>query len=366
MKVLLLGEFSGLHKYLKEGLLENGAEVTLAANGDGWKQINGADLPLFYAWKGWHKPVRKVYHRLIHPYQIAKQFQGFDVVQAINPHLYHDLIDADLVCRIADQNGLFSLCSAGDDATTVEAYKRNFLDYYVYDLEKKPLDVFDEKTASGRRHIKTDKRIIDRADIIVPSCYEYYKAYESCRNAYKGVIPFPINSRSIEYRENIVKDKVVFFHGVNRELAKGTPYIREALEMLRDRYPNDVEIVIDGHLPFDRYLDVMSRANVVIDQCMGYSYGINTCVSMAQGKVTCAGNRKEMQEKVGVLPPIVGIRPDPLQILEQLKWILENRHRITDIGQQSRRFVEEQHDHVKIAGRYIQAWKSTGKLSNVP
>ena len=37
MKILLMGEFSGFYLNLKQGLQELGAEVTLAANGDGWK-----------------------------------------------------------------------------------------------------------------------------------------------------------------------------------------------------------------------------------------------------------------------------------------------------------------------------------------
>lgn len=48
MKVLLLGEFSGLYRYLKQGLLELGIDTTLAANGDLWKNIGGADFPLFH------------------------------------------------------------------------------------------------------------------------------------------------------------------------------------------------------------------------------------------------------------------------------------------------------------------------------
>ena len=44
MKVLLLGEFSGLYKYLYDGLKEIGVDVIWASNGDGWKKIGGADI----------------------------------------------------------------------------------------------------------------------------------------------------------------------------------------------------------------------------------------------------------------------------------------------------------------------------------
>ena len=44
MKILLLGEFSSLHKYLKEGLISLGHNVSLASSGDGWKKIGGSDV----------------------------------------------------------------------------------------------------------------------------------------------------------------------------------------------------------------------------------------------------------------------------------------------------------------------------------
>ena len=48
VKVLLLGEFSSLHRYLKDGLMMLGnVDVKLFANGDSWKKIGGSDAPLF-------------------------------------------------------------------------------------------------------------------------------------------------------------------------------------------------------------------------------------------------------------------------------------------------------------------------------
>lgn len=38
MRVLFLGEFSGLYKYIVEGLTANGIDVDLYANGDHWKK----------------------------------------------------------------------------------------------------------------------------------------------------------------------------------------------------------------------------------------------------------------------------------------------------------------------------------------
>ena len=47
MRVLLMGEFSGLFTNLKNGLLELGVDCRLASIGDGWKEIPGSDMPLY-------------------------------------------------------------------------------------------------------------------------------------------------------------------------------------------------------------------------------------------------------------------------------------------------------------------------------
>ncbi|MEY2922393.1 MAG: hypothetical protein RL108_1015, partial [Bacteroidota bacterium] len=39
MKILLLGEFSGLHNNLKDGLIDLGHEVVIASAQDGFKKI---------------------------------------------------------------------------------------------------------------------------------------------------------------------------------------------------------------------------------------------------------------------------------------------------------------------------------------
>lgn len=355
----MLGEYSSYHRYLKEGLLELGHDVKLFANGDGWKKIGGADGRLY---ETDCRGLKQRYSLYIEPYQTAKQFAGFDVVQLVNTELYSVLVNADVIGKIADRNRVLSLAAVGGDYANVQAYLQGKFDYYAYDYEKSPVKKYSQDTRRGRMHIRSDQRVVDCADIIIPGTYEYTLGYVGNLKLH-GLIPFPINLRGIEYRENRVRDKIVFFHGLNRELAKGTPFIRKALERLQATYPNDVEVIIDGHMPFDEYLKVMQRANVVVDQCCGYGYGINPCIALAQGKVVLSGNRKEMLDAMGLKStPILHIQPDVDQIYSQLVWIVENREKIDEIGYRSRRFVETVHDHVKVAQQYVDAWKSTGKL----
>lgn len=359
MKVLLLGEFSSLHRFLKEGLQELGnIEVCLASNGNGWKKIGGADKPLFdESGSG----IKRKYQVLIEPYSIAKDFIGFDVVQLINTRLYSTLINENIIKKIVKQNNCISLCACGTDYALFRTYKQRKLEYYMYDYDKVPLKLYDSRTVKGLLNCKSDKQISELADVIIPSLYEYQIGYQG--NKIYDVIPFPINLSEIKYKENVVKDKMVFFHGINRELSKGTSFIREAMLRLKQNYPNDVEVILEGRMPYKEYVEVMNRANVVIDQCLSYGYGINACIAMAQGKVVLSGNRMETKSAFGIdESPIIHVYPDADTIYNQLVSVLEQRNNMKDMGYASRKYVEEVHDHIKIAQRYLNAWKSTGKV----
>ncbi len=361
MKILLIGEFSALHKYLKEGLIELGHEVVLAADGDKWKDIKGNDVTLMDKYDGKNKFL-KLKKYLFSPYKNLSLFKGFDVVQLINPQIYFDFINIDMIKKLKEYNGMIALCAAGADYAHVTAYRHGKLINYMYDYDKTVLRKYDENTIRGKRLIDIEKKTIRLVDIIIPSLYDYIPGYEGNERLYR-VIPFPINVDEIDYKENKVKNKIVFFHGLNRELEKGTPFIRKAMEKLKENYPDDVEVIIDGHMPFDDYVKLLNKTNVVIDQCCGYGYGINACISMAQGKVVLTSCRKETLDAFGIdKSPIINIKPDVEQIYKQLEYVVKNKDKITEMGIESRKYIGINHHYKETAQKYIDAWKSVGKI----
>lgn len=357
MKVLLLGEFSSLHKFLKDGLQELGVETTIAANGDGWKKIGGADIALPEYEAGGPVKRARSYLRFLNA---IRQLKGYDVVQIINPNIFSFAIWKASIRWLKKQNTILSLVSAGDQYILLDQYKRGTFDYYAYDYDKKIFETYSSKTIAGRMRIKRDLSISKSADIVIPCAYEYSLGYGK---KISKVIPLPINVQAVNYAENTVREKIVIFHGINRELAKGTPFIREAMERIKKDFPDKVEIIIDGRMPFEKYLEVMSRTNIVIDQCLAYGYGINACLAMAQGKVVLAPCRKETLNAVGLkTSPIISIEPNADIIYQKLVMLVKHKDEISQIGAQSMKYVCDYHDCVKIAGQYIQAWKSTGKV----
>jgi len=356
MKVLLLSEFSSLHRYIKEGLQELGVDVTLAADGDRWKKIPGADRRL--------RPDRgrgPGYYREI--LRTVDSFRGYDVVQMVTSRLYPFPLDILPLRRLARQNRCLSLVSGGGDYALVQAYLDHAFEYYVCDYDKSYLKLYDPNTVAGRRHTKVFETAARLADVIVPIEYEYAVGYKN-NPKLAPVIPFGINTKEVPYTPNTLRDgKVVFFHGLNDEAKKGTPFIRAALERLKENYPHDVEVIIDGHMPFETYLEVLGRTNVLLDQCCGYGYGLNAGLSMAKGKVCMAPCRPEAMAALGVTEcPVLHIQPDAGQIYRQLVHVLENKDKLEQWGYESRRYIESRHDYIQIAQSYLDAWRATGKV----
>ncbi|MBQ8079476.1 MAG: hypothetical protein IJ236_05955, partial [Oscillospiraceae bacterium] len=195
-KVALLGEFSSLHKYLKEGLLELGGdiEVTLYANGDGWKKIKGADAPLYL-----HN--QNKFRNLFGVIQSADTVRSFDVVQIMHPHLYSCFANPHCIRSLAAHNGMLSMISAGTDLANMQAYRSGVFDYYVHDYCNVGKQTYETKSLRCLFNRLADRTAYRCADIVIPICYEYAVGYAGRPKAH-SVIPFPLNVDAIPYREN--------------------------------------------------------------------------------------------------------------------------------------------------------------------
>ena len=86
MKVLLVGEYSGVHNNLKKGLEKLGAKVILINGGDAWKSF-GADIKLVeYP----ENNVERTYNRWCMEFNKIR-LKDIDVVQFINPSYFYSI-----------------------------------------------------------------------------------------------------------------------------------------------------------------------------------------------------------------------------------------------------------------------------------
>ncbi len=355
MKILLLGDFSSLYKNLKEGLEVLGHTVVLASEGDSWKNIE-RDIDLTHM-----RYTPYFISKRIKPLLMLKHLKGFDVVQFINPfYMKQKKFPNRLFFKyIANHNRSFYLSGAGDDAYFWR-YSRKILryspldDYLKYDVKEKSFYMESDKSLEWNNYI------VSISNGVIPIMYEYETSHKEagCKKILP-TIPIPINIDKIEYKKNIVKDKIVVFHGLNRYGFKGTKYVEEAFKILNERYPNDLELIIDGNMPLDEYLKVMQKTNIVIDQTNSYSLGVNGVYALAMGKVVLGGAEKESLNSIGVdESPVINITPSANSIVMEIEKLIKNREKIQEIGYKSREFAKDVHGYINIAKKYIEIWNT--------
>jgi glycosyltransferase involved in cell wall biosynthesis len=207
-------------------------------------------------------------------------------------------------------------------------------------------------------HKKNNFKIANLVDGIIPTSYTYRLAYNDFSNLL-DTIPLPINTDKIQFSELNVDGKIIIFHGLNRIGFKGTSYIVDAMEMLKKKYNDDVEIIIKGNMPLNEYLEIMKKTHIVIDQALSYDYGMNALYAMAMGKVVLSGNEIECQEEYKRFDiPVINILPSVIDIYSKLENLILNKKQIQELSIKSRIFVEDFHDYKKIANQYIEEWRN--------
>lgn len=351
MKILLVGEFSGFFKNLKTGFLSLNHEVTLMAGDDGWKKIDGADISITSKFSGLFGKISKRIQYIINVVLLPK----YDVVLIVNPNIGLSFISKIFSVILKRKGDKVFLSACGTD-----------LEYLNYGLSKK-FDYwpYDDCNEYPQRSKSVHKNIMSIVDYVIPTFYDYAEPWRNSNYKDKVIktIPLCIDTKSIStYFPSADKNKkIVFFHGLNRECFKGTKYIKEALLNMQKKYPDDVEVVIDGQMPLSEYLKLMERVDVVVDQCKVYSYGsMNSLYAMSMGKVLMGGLRNECIDEYNLQnlsSGIIHIEPDVEQISKQIEFLIQNRDRLKIMGEENRKFVEQNHDISIIAKQYAKLFK---------
>lgn len=355
MKVLLCGEFSGLHKNLKEGLLELGVDVKLASSGDEWKKIGGRDIDLSSCYPG----ILGKVHRYIKPVIKLQHLSGFDVVQLTNPLIFPRRLglwyNKFLIKYLLKHNEKSFLLSASTSS---------FFWQSRYNFRYTPLDDWKKYDNGGKDSIwenlstlRWNTWLANHVSGIIPISYEYKIGYEKFSNLLP-TIPLPINVKKIQYIENQLKGKLIIFHGLNREGFKGTRYIKEAFSLLKEKYPNDVECIIKGGMPLKEYQKLIRTVNVIVDQTFAYTPAMNALYGLAMGKIVLGGCEPEYLNEYQIdSSPIINITPNVNDIVSKIESLIENRHNLLEMGYHFRIYAENVHSHIKIAKKYINVWE---------
>lgn len=382
MKILLIGEYSRLHNSLKEGLQKLGNEVTILGFKDGFKDFP-VDYPLEKKWdNGLLKKVKLAVLLLsgfdITSYFTYRQFKknklnlnDFDVVQLINENSffcnYH--FEKKILKYIFLSNHKTFLLSCGDDYIYVNY---NFLNqnnksivqpYLAGKIDKK--NFINVLKFRKKEFKKLHEFIYNNIKGVIASDLDYHIPLQK-NQKYLGLIPNPINTEKLVFTPPEINDKIIIFHGINREnyFKKGNDFFEKALDIIKEKYPEKIEIIIVENIPYKDYINLYNKAHILLDQCFAYDQGYNALEAMAKGKVVFTGAEKEFLEHYNLQEDEVAInaKPDVDYLVKKLSMLIENPSMIEAIGTKARNFIEKEHNYIKIAEKYLAVWNKQ-KLS---
>ena len=358
MKILMFGEFSGFFNCLQDGFKALGHDTFLASNGD-WVK----NYPSDFRWDshlhlGKLQGIYNVINIILH----WRLFRGYDVVLFISPSLFgkSTWLNKIIYYPIARNNKMsYVICSGLYNYSFNFWYNNKQSKYYGYTSSyikecKSKRQILNYINPSMAEY---EEKFMKTLTGIIPIWYEYAEPYRHFSNL-KKTIRTPVTLDKFEYKPNIVRNgKVVFFHGLSRP-CKGGEFILAAFDRLREKHKNDAEFIAAGGLPFDKYMEIIDRTNVVVDDANSYSFCMNAFFSMLKGKVVMGGAEPEGNKELGYENvPVINIIADVDQICNAIEDLIERKNEIEKLGLESRKFVEKYHDHREIAKLYIQQFE---------
>jgi glycosyltransferase involved in cell wall biosynthesis len=364
MRILLLGEYSNVHWTLSEGLKALGHDVCVISDGDSWKNYQ-RDITL----KRHSTSKLDTIRYLIDIARTLHKMKGFDVVQLINP-IFLDL-KADKIRPfykyLRKHNKKVFLGAFGMDyywvKTCLDCSTFRYSDFNIGKRQR-------TEEASNQQHIKEwlhgdkgklNKYIAEDCDGIISGLYEYDCCYRPYFPKKTKFIPFPINISQINKKlPHADYPGIRFFIGVQRTRSsyKGTDIMLRALEKLKAKYPDKMEIVKVESVPFATYQNLMNTSDILLDQLYSYTPSMNSLLAMAKGIVIVGGGEEESYEILNEknLRPIINVIPNEEDVYIQLEKVIKGEYDIKKMSSDSIEYIKRYHDHIKIAKQYIDFW----------
>lgn len=378
MKILLLGEYSRLHNSLKEGLVALGYEVSIVGCGDKFKKF-----PVDYSIYAQicqdnkianflFKVIRKVagldlekIEKAIRFYLLLPKLNGYHHVQLINSDALetYPILSRFLYKKLFQQIKNRSLLICGDETPIVDYWFQKELKYSVLtpyfdnnSLEKQfqfPLKYRKEN------YRKIFEWLKDNCQKLITSDLDYEIPIQ--RMGFSSTfIPNPINIETIHFQPLENNAKIVIFLGINRlsSIKKGINYFEKALEIIREKYADKVEIIVTENRPYQEYIFSYNKAHIVLDQVFAYDQGYNALEAMAKGKVVFTGAETEFLNQYNLQEDEVCINalPNEMEIVAKLSFLIERPEKINEISKNARNFIEKEHNYKFIANKYLSCW----------
>ena len=377
MKILLVGEFSRLHNSLKEGLLTLNHEASIIGTGDDFKEfpVDFSIRPKIILSSSLLIFINKVFFKLfksdlqllekgIRFYFLLPKLKNYDVVQVINSDAIETYPFASryLLNKLFNQNKKISLLICGEDTPIIEYLLKKEMNYSIlsplFEDEKLKKSYNYSLKYIQPNYRKTFDFIKSKSSSIITSDLDYKIPME--KMGYDSqFIPNPINTNKIAFKPLKITDKIVIFLGINESssVKKGTDYFEKALDIIKQKYPDQVEIIVTRSIPYQQYVEAYNKAHILLDQIYGYDQGYNALEAMAKGKVVFTGAENEFYSHYNLTEKVaINALPDVDYLVHELSYLIDNPDEIIGIGKRARTFVEKEHHYINVSKKYVEIW----------
>ena len=377
MKILLVGEFSRLHNSLKEGLLTLNHEASIIGTGDDFKEfpVDFSIRPKIILSSSLLIFINKVFFKLfksdlqllekgIRFYFLLPKLKDYDIVQVINSDAIETYPFASryLLNKLFNQNKKISLLICGEDTPIIEYLLKKEMNYSIlsplFEDEKLKKSYNYSLKYIQPNYRKTFDFIKSKSSSIITSDLDYKIPME--KMGYDSqFIPNPINTNKIAFKPLKITDKIVIFLGINESssVKKGTDYFEKALDIIKQKYPDQVEIIVTRSIPYQQYVEAYNKAHILLDQIYGYDQGYNALEAMAKGKVVFTGAENEFYSHYNLTEKVaINALPDVDYLVHELSYLIDNPDEIIGIGKRARTFVEKEHHYINVSKKYVEIW----------
>ena len=162
-----------------------------------------------------------------------------------------------------------------------------------------------------------------------------------------------------QVKREFKKDEIVIMHAPSNRVIKGTKYLEQAVQDLKDKgYP--VRLVLIENMEYKEALNNFLAADIVVDQLLIGAYGSFSVEMMALGKPVVCYIRKDLMNYYPSDLPIISADPNNLSNI--IEGLIHNKNIWVDLGKKGIQYVEKFHNKNEIAKRTINYYNSASNL----
>jgi hypothetical protein len=205
----------------------------------------------------------------------------------------------------------------------------------------------------GRR-----KHLIDR---VLPWCHRVFVLNPDMAHDIPGATFVPYANVDVESLAPVfprTTGPIRLLHAPSDELIKGTKFLLEAVDKLKQRWP--IELILVKGMPHAEAMQQYYKADLIVDQLLAGWYGGFAVEAMALGKPVAAYIRDSdlihVSEPMKHQLPILRVTPHTLE--HDLEHLFEQRSHWPEWGMRARQYVTRWHHPLRIARAMAQAYRA--------